>query len=282
MTAVQMHGTEMYCEERGTGTPVLLIHGTGCNLHTWGEAFDLVSAEHRAIAYDRRGYGRSGRPPAKDYGQHARDAANLLKALDATPAIVVGWSSGGIVALELAIGRPSDVAALVLVEPPLFWQLHPTASLLRLYARVHALRVRGRHRQAAELILRWVTTSTAGGNSFDQIDPGLREEMLADAVTTVGEWVPSRRPGSGEHLRRRHLAPLSCPIEILVGECSNPHFASSARRFVRLRPETSVEHVAGATHSLPLERPHAVRDAVKRAAATASSGGTAAAVVAGR
>jgi pimeloyl-ACP methyl ester carboxylesterase len=272
MTAVQMHGTELYCEERGTGTPVLLIHGTGCNLHSWGEAFDVVSAEHRAIAYDRRGYGRSGRPPAKDYGQHARDAADLLKALDATPAIVVGWSSGGTVALELAIGRPSDVAALVLVEPPLFWQLRPTVSLLRLYASVHALRVRGRDRQAAELILRWVTASTAGGNSFDQIDPSLRDEMRADAATTVSEWIPSRRPGSGEHLRRRHLAALSCPIEILVGECSNPHFASSARRFVRLRPETSVEHVPGATHSLPLERPDAVRDAVKRVAATASWG----------
>jgi pimeloyl-ACP methyl ester carboxylesterase len=282
MATARSNDADLYYEERGTGTPVLLIHGTGCNLHSWGDPSDVVSAECRVIAYDRRGYGRSGRPPAKDYGQHARDAANLLRALNATPAIVVGWSSGGTVALELAIGRPSDVTALVLVEPPLFWQLHPTASLLRLYARVHALRVRGRHRQAAELILRWVTASTAGGNSFDQLDPSLREEMLADAATTVSEWVPSRRPGSGEHLRRQHIASLSCPIEILVGECSNPHFANSARRLVRLRPDTSVAHVPSATHSLPLERPDAVRDAVKRAAAKASSGGTPAAVVAGR
>jgi len=93
-------GGALYVEERGDGSPVLLIHGTCCNLRTWGDTFDRIAERYRTIAYDRRGYGRSNSGRTRDYGLHVRDAAELLDHLDARPATVVGWSSGGIVALD--------------------------------------------------------------------------------------------------------------------------------------------------------------------------------------
>jgi pimeloyl-ACP methyl ester carboxylesterase len=256
MPMVDVRGGALYVEERGNGSPVLLIHGTGCNFHNWGNTGDRLAEHHRTIAYDRRGYGRSNRSRTRDYGVHVRDAVELLDHVGARAATVVGWSSGGIVALGLALAKPSAVASLVLVEPPLHGQLHPTLDLLRRYPRVQMLTLRGRRRDATLTFLRWITSSSAGGNSFDTLSDELREEMLADSATTAAELTrPSRHPGSGEHLRRRQIESLACPIRYLYGEWSNPWLKNAARRFERWHPAARVVEIPGATHGLPGEVP---------------------------
>src|SRR5262245_28798591 len=82
--------------EKGAGPPVLFIHGTAADV--WDGLFDRVAGGCRAIRYDRRGFGASAHRPLQDLSRHAEDAAGLMKALDATGAIVVGWSIGGIIA----------------------------------------------------------------------------------------------------------------------------------------------------------------------------------------
>lgn len=89
-----------------------------------------VSKLGRVIAYDRRGCSRSQRPEpyvTTSVPEHA-DGAALLKALRATPAIVIGRSYGGEVAVDLAIRYPYRVRALVLLEAPILG-LVPEADL---------------------------------------------------------------------------------------------------------------------------------------------------------
>ena len=72
------------------------------------------------IVYDRRGCARSERPEPYErtsVREHADDAAALLDALAAIPAIVIGRSYGGTVASDLALRYPDRVRALVLLEP---------------------------------------------------------------------------------------------------------------------------------------------------------------------
>jgi pimeloyl-ACP methyl ester carboxylesterase len=256
MPKVDVSGSALYFEERGDGSPLLLIHGTGCNLHSWGESVDLLADGHRTIAYDRRGYGRSNQSRTRDYGVHVRDAAELLDHLGARPATVVGWSSGGIVALGLALAEPSAVSSLVLVEAPVHGLSHPTLGLLRRYPKVQVQAMLGRDREAALTFLRWVTSSSAGGNSFDTLPADVRDEMLADSATTAAEVTrPSRRPGTGEHLRRAQIESLACPIRYLVGERSNPWLRNAARRFATWQPSARMVEIPRATHSLPVEAP---------------------------
>jgi pimeloyl-ACP methyl ester carboxylesterase len=252
---VEVAGGSLHVEESGDGLPVLLIHGSGCNIHAWGDVTVRLAASYRVLAYDRRGYGRSARTPARDYDVHVRDAAELVERLRARPVTVVGWSSGGVVALALAIRDPTAVAGLVLVEPPLHGQFHPTRSLLGLYPRMQRLVRKGRHRDASEMWLRWVTSSSAGGNSFDAQPRGLREEMLADSDTLVTEFRPALRPATGENLRRRQIAAIRCPVRCLVGGRSNPWLRQSARRLASWHPGVQLFEVPEATHSLPLEAP---------------------------
>jgi pimeloyl-ACP methyl ester carboxylesterase len=112
-------GVRLHYEERGSGTPILCIHGAGSSAALWLDAVEQLARLGRAIAYDRRGYGRSERPSPlerTDVAEHADDAAALLDALGATPAVVIARSYGGEVATDLALRYPDRVRALVLLE----------------------------------------------------------------------------------------------------------------------------------------------------------------------
>lgn len=120
MPTVLVNGIKLYYEEHGTGPPILLIHGTSSSALVWGDAVKEVAKRGRCIAYDRRGCFRSERPvpyDTTDVTEHADDAAALLDALDAAPAIVIGRSYGGETALDLAWRYPNKVRALALLEP---------------------------------------------------------------------------------------------------------------------------------------------------------------------
>jgi pimeloyl-ACP methyl ester carboxylesterase len=114
-------GTTLYVERRGQGSPLLLIHGGGEDAAMLaGQADALAAAGYQVITYDRRGTGRSGRNdwPGRGSTQHADDAAALLDSLQSAPATVVGVSSGGVIALDLAARHPEAVERVISWEPP--------------------------------------------------------------------------------------------------------------------------------------------------------------------
>ena len=118
---VSVAGTALAVERRGSGRPLLLIHGGGEDAAMLaGQADSLATAGFQVISYDRRGTGRSGREnwPGRGADQHADDAAGLLHALAVGPAIVVGVSSGGVIALDVASQHPEVVDSVVAWEPP--------------------------------------------------------------------------------------------------------------------------------------------------------------------
>jgi pimeloyl-ACP methyl ester carboxylesterase len=267
MPMLDVSGGALNFEVRGEGPPVLLIHGTGGIHTTWRHSFDRLAERHRTIAYDRRGYGRSNQSRTRDYGVHSRDAAALLDHLDARPATVVGHSSGGVVALGLALAQPSAVESLVLLEPPLHLRLHPTLGMINFSLKCQKLALQGRDREAALVFFRWATSSSAGGNSFDTLSEDLREEGLAQSATVALEVTRlSRRPATGEHLRRRQISSLTCPISYLYGEMSNPALRNAARRFAKWQPAAQMVEIPGATHLLHQEAPDALVRHVSEAA----------------
>ena len=107
-----MNGISLYYEELGVGAPILCIHGTGSSSALWRDAATDLATRGRAIVYDRRGFGQSERPEPLliDVRQQADDAAALIDALWASPAIVIGRSHGGEIAVDLALRHPDRVA----------------------------------------------------------------------------------------------------------------------------------------------------------------------------
>jgi len=118
MSEIRVNGVSLYYEEHGVGEPILCIHGTSSSAAVWGDALDQLAKHGRTIAYDRRGCFRSERPEpyVTNVHQHADDAAALIEALGAAPAIVIGRSYGGETAIDLALRYPDRVRALALLE----------------------------------------------------------------------------------------------------------------------------------------------------------------------
>src|SRR5256885_2772361 len=87
---------EIYYEDHGSGSPVVLIHGWPLNGDAWEkQTAALLAAGHRVITYDRRGFGRSSKPGVGDnYDTFAADLDALLSALDLTGVSLVGHSMG--------------------------------------------------------------------------------------------------------------------------------------------------------------------------------------------
>jgi esterase len=114
-----INGVRLYVEEHGNGAPILCVHGAGSSALAWTDALPPLARLGRVIAYDRRGCTRSERPEPYErtsIAEHADDAAGLLDALEATPAVVIGRSYGATVATDLALRHPDRVRALVLLE----------------------------------------------------------------------------------------------------------------------------------------------------------------------
>jgi non-heme chloroperoxidase len=88
---------DLYYEDHGTGRPVVLIHGWPLSSLSWEKQVPaLLDAGYRVVTYDRRGFGRSGRPTlGYDYDTLAGDLHRLMTNLDLRDATLVGFSMGG-------------------------------------------------------------------------------------------------------------------------------------------------------------------------------------------
>jgi non-heme chloroperoxidase len=87
---------DLYYEDHGSGSPVVLIHGWPLNGDAWQkQTAALLAAGYRVITYDRRGFGRSSKPgTGYNYDTFAADLDVLLKTLDLTNVSLVGQSMG--------------------------------------------------------------------------------------------------------------------------------------------------------------------------------------------
>src|SRR2546425_2049868 len=87
---------ELYYEDHGSGSPVVLIHGWPLSGASWEkQTAALLAAGHRVITYDRRGFGRSSQPAVGyNYDTFASDLNTVLTTLNLTGVALVGFSMG--------------------------------------------------------------------------------------------------------------------------------------------------------------------------------------------
>jgi pimeloyl-ACP methyl ester carboxylesterase len=112
-------GVKIRYTDQGEGEPVLLIHGFTANVELqWGAPGVLkgLAKDHRVIAYDNRGHGKSGKPhdPKKYGAEMVEDAVRLLDHLKIKKAHVVGYSMGAMIAAKLLATHPDRLLSVTL------------------------------------------------------------------------------------------------------------------------------------------------------------------------
>jgi 3-oxoadipate enol-lactonase len=200
---------EMFLRDTGGDGPVvMLLHGwmVTADLNWYGAYHDLIAAGYRVLAIDHRGHGRGLRPlvPFR-LRDCAADAAETLRVLGATPALVVGYSMGGAIAQLLAREYPEVAGGVVLSGTAQHWQ-DPESR--RVWKAMGALGL------TLSLAPRsfWRSGFRRAGIPDDQHSAWLRSELMRNSARDI----PEAGRELGRFDSRAWLSSVSVPMATVI------------------------------------------------------------------
>ncbi|MFJ3793219.1 alpha/beta fold hydrolase [Kitasatospora sp. NPDC090091] len=263
MPYATVQGTELFYRDHGTGRPLLLVHGWATSSRVWEAQFADLATDHRVIALDCRGCGRSDRPDdGHTMAGNVADLLGLVEALDLPSPVLVGSSIGATFALAAAAAAPERVGGVVSVDGPGHWPgTGMAAELQAVAARLASDR--------ATAVREWVPTwyGTAVG-------PELHERTLAQILDS-SPAVDNLFPQAAGYDPRPLLPALDLPAAFLHGDQETQIPLAVSRTLAGLARHGSLHVVEGSGHMPHEEQPAAfnqllravVRDMSARVAA---------------
>ncbi|HUY22193.1 MAG TPA: alpha/beta hydrolase [Acidimicrobiales bacterium] len=241
-----LHVVEHGLDAHAAGLPtVVLVHGSLDRGASFARVVRRLEGIH-VVTYDRRGYHHSrAMPLARSLAAHVAD---LVALVGDGPAVVVGHSYGGDVAIGAALEAPDAVRAVGAFEPPLPW--------MPWWPRRTASSITGEDPATfAEGFFRRVV----GDAGWDRLTDQARAARRADGPALVAELADLRRHRSPLDLSRLHA-----PLVLGRGGRSVPHHRRAIDALVELVPDADVVEIPGSAHGAPLSHPDAFAAFVRR------------------
>ena len=244
---------KIFFEDEGDGEAVLLIHGHTMDRRIWNAMMpDLQDAGLRVIRPDLRGHGRSTRP---DFGYHvSHHAADMVAVLDEWElrrVVVVGYSIGGAVALEMAVTMPDRLAGLVLVSPVMPDRPFEPEFMENLKQVARVARSEG--------IVAAMTGPWAKNPLFEYsfTKPGIRDAAAAITEDFPGaEYLATQRDNVVRSWKvPDRLSEIDFPATVVAGAEEMPGFIAFAEEAAAGIPGAALELIDNCGHLVPLEEP---------------------------
>ncbi len=233
MPDASVNGVRLYYEERGSGTPILGIHGTRSTAVFWEDAAQRLAEHGRVITYDRRGSHRSEWPDPYErtsVQEHADDALALMRVLDAEPAILIGRSYGGTIAIDLALREPASVLGVAALEAG---PLDLDAGYDAWFEALRATAESAPAGRVGEAVMREVF------GAWEEL-PGEWREIF----TTNGPAILAELRG-GERTNTTALDALRVPTIVVTAEDSPPAIRDASEALGRAIPHAHAVRVTG-------------------------------------
>lgn len=234
----------------GSGPPLVLVHGFGGDRSDWDMLVPALIEQHRVLAVDVRGHGRSPAPSAAAGYDLSEMAADVWETVDAaaldSPVTILGHSMGGGIAQLMALARPDDVAALVLIDS--VGEALPAESR-EYFGRLIDLAVRDGMGALAD----WLDANTPWPEWISE-DERLRDRERLRTTDRTG-YVASAKALLAWRGVDPRLAELHVPTLILVGEWDSEYMQRSAALLVDAIPGAELLSIASAGHTPQRENP---------------------------
>jgi non-heme chloroperoxidase len=245
---------QIYYEDHGTGSPVVLVPGYALTGHSWEkQEMALLAAGHRVISYDRRGSGASSRPSTGyDFDTLAADLHALLSTLDLSAVVLAGFAMGtGEVARYLAVHGSGRVTAAVLVAPLLPFLLktrdNPGGIDRSVFDRITARIAADRPAAMKDFMDRSYNIDLLGG---DRVSDQAWQNSFYMAVSASAQAALGGLTACQEDFRA-DLATISIPVLVIHGDQDRvlPYEATAGRLPALLRNARSTL-IAGGPHAI--------------------------------
>jgi pimeloyl-ACP methyl ester carboxylesterase len=253
-----VNGVGLAYELIGTGEPLLLIHGSNfaTGLLPLADALAQRAPWLRLLRYHRRGYGTiaGGSIPVD---QHASDALELLTSLAMPSAHLLGYSYGGVVALQAAMMAPTRVRSLVLIEPI----LTEVPSAANFQAAMDPVMSRYADGDMAGAVA--ATFASLGGQGWKALIATAGPDALAMAVRDTPTFYQAEAPSLNNWtLDPARTTAVHGPVLSVRGGDSGQFF-TEGRQLLHQRFAHCVDaDIPDANHLLYLQAPKAIANAV--------------------
>ena len=257
MKTQTVNGIDLSFVDRGTGRPVVLVHGFPLDHTMWNAQIDALSKDYRPIVPDLRGFGQSGITHGTVTMQRlADDLAGLLDGLGVSePVAICGLSMGGYVALQFWQRHAPRLAGLILCDTRAVTD-SPDMAAARLEMADRVLR-----EGPAPLVDGMMPKLFARATAEDrpELVDSLRRVMIGTDPKGIAAAARgmARRPDMVSSLGR-----IDCPTMIIVGEHDAISTLDEMREIARAIPRARFVEIAGSGHMSPMERPAEVNAAL--------------------
>jgi pimeloyl-ACP methyl ester carboxylesterase len=224
---------------------------------------EQLSQQFQTIAPDLRGYGRSQTRAPFSMAVHLDDLTALLDDLKVQECLVLGWSLGGIVAMELALAMPHRITGLMLLgtaarprgsHPPITWQdnaLTAIASIINRLAPGQSWHIDAVGKRSLYRYLLQQHTSFA------------YERLANEAFSAFWQTSKPAQTALTQALRAGYnrlpdIAHINVPTLVLCGECDRHITAQSSQETAHVLPYSTLKTYPSTAHLFPWEIPQQV------------------------
>jgi 3-oxoadipate enol-lactonase len=263
MQRATLSNVELAYVDRGTGPPVLLVHGFPLDNTMWAAQIDVLAEHSRVIAPDLRGFGQSSLGDVDpNHGismeRYGDDLAELLTAIDIRePIVLVGFSMGGYIAWQFMRKHSARLRALI--------QCDTRAAADTDEARAGRLKM-------AEHVAEWGSTRVAEMMGPKLLAPRTFEtkpEIVAAVRSVVEHTLPAAIAAAQRGMADRPdmtglLPTINLPTLVLVGAEDQLTPPAEMKAVAAAIPNAQYVEIPSAGHMTTMENPPAVNDALLR------------------
>jgi pimeloyl-ACP methyl ester carboxylesterase len=271
---LEVNGVRLHYVERGSGTPLVLLHGNGSMIQDFESSglIDLAARNYRVIAFDRPGFGHSDRPRNVVWTPAAQAELinSALHQLDVSHAIFLGHSWGASVAVALALKYPQSVQGLVLASGYYYPTLRPDVVALSAPAVPLVGDVLGHTLSPIVSRVMWplLMAKIFGPRSVPKKFDGFPKEMALRPSQIRASAAESALMIPDAFYFRDEYANLKMPVVIVAGDQDRlVDIDAQSNRLHRDVPQSRFHRVPGAGHMIHQTATGVVMSAINEAAA---------------
>lgn len=238
----------LYHKTQGQGQPIALLHGWALNSRVWDTVLPALQPHGTVTTIDLPGHGKSPLPANGRYDLDTltQEVSHVVDSLQ-SPATIIGWSLGGLVALNLALQHSPSIKKLVLVTAsPQFFQSDdwPCAVDKQVIDGFAADLIK----DYRATILRFLTLQAMGSPQAKQAIRELKDKVFINGEPHLTALQEGLTILSQTNIRPQ-LPDIQCPVQIIVGDKDTLIPAASGPATGRLLNNSRVNVIEGAAHT---------------------------------